>query len=263
MPLDDGATTDFPETDESPEAAVSSNDSGPPVRPTRTTAAQRIAENGEAVSGGRDRLYRQHIFSAHHFSELAQVLEGRGAEDLSAEEKWRHRAFVIGAAFSASAFLEASINELYLELQNLGQSGHPRLPPRELGLLLRVWPDVVGSPVLHKYQVALSISDADNYDESRPPYVDADSLLRLRDGLLSCTPDWDDSRGRHRTLEKRLRTKFPPSNLAPASAPWFPDRCLGAGCAKWAVKTAQAFSDDFCRRMGIPTRARVGREGAA
>jgi hypothetical protein len=261
MSLDDGATTDTPATDESPDSAVSSNDSPPAPRPTRTTAAQRIAE-GEAVIGGRDRLYRQHIFSAHHFSELAHVLEGRGSEDLSAEEKWRHRAYVIGAAFSASSFLEASINELYLELQNLSQSGHPRLPPRELGLLLRVWPDVVGSPVLHKYQVALSISDADNYDESRPPYIDADSLLRLRDGLLSCTPDWDDSRGKHRTLEKRLRTKFPPSSLAPASAPWFPDRCLGAGCAKWAVRTAQAFSDDFCRRMGIPARARVGREGA-
>jgi hypothetical protein len=259
MSLDDGASTDTPPT-ESADAGETGDNGAQPTRRARTTAAQRIAEASETT--GRERLYRQHIFSAHHFAELSQVLEGRGPDDLSTEEKWRHRAYVIGAISSASSFLEASINELYVELQNISQSGHPRLPPRELALLLRVWPDVVGSPVLHKYQVALSISDADNYDESRPPYVDADSLLRLRDGLLSSTPDWEDSRGRHRTLEKRLRTKFPPSALAPTSAAWFPDRCLGAGGAKWAVRTAQAFSDDFCRRMGIPARARVGREGA-
>ena len=64
------------------------------------------------------------------------------------------------------------------------------------------------------------------------------------------------------SLEKRLRTKFPPNALVPAKAPWFPDRCLGAGCATWAVKTVQVFSDDFCHRMGIPTRARVGKERA-
>jgi hypothetical protein len=258
--LDDGATIETPE----PASPASPSDE-PPVsatRPARTTAAQRIAEAGEASTSGRDRLYRQHIFSSNHFAELAQILEGRSADDLSAEEKWRHRAYVIGSVFSASAFLEASINELYLELQNLSQSGQPRLPPRELALLLRVWPDVVGSPVLHKYQVALSISDADNYDESRAPYMDADSLLRLRDGLINSTPDWDDSKGRPRTLEKRLRTKFAPNALASDKVPWFPDRCLGAGCAKWAVRTVQAFSDDFCKRMGIPARARVGREGA-
>jgi hypothetical protein len=125
-----------------------------------------------------------------------------------------------------------------------------------------VWPEVAGSPILHKYQVALSLADADSYDESKPPFLDADSLLRLRDALLSGTAGWDDKRGKHQTLEKRLRTKFPPNALASAKAPWFPDRSLGAGCAMWAVKTVQVFSDDFSHRMGIPTRARVGKEGA-
>jgi len=223
-----------------------------------------VENTGEAevVTGVRAGLYRQHIYSAHLFAERSQALEGRDPGEVPPEDRWRHRAYVTGALFAAGAFLEASINELYLELQNLGASGQPRLPPRELALLSRVWPEVAGSPILHKYQVALSLADADSYDESKPPFFDADSLLRLRDALLSGTAEWDDKKGKRQTLEKRLRTKFPPNALVPAKAPWFPDRCLGAGCATWAVKTVQVFSDDFSHRMGIPTSARVAKERA-
>jgi len=220
------------------------------------------AVEAEVVTGVRAGLYRQHIYSSHLFAERSQALEGREPGDVSSEDRWRHRAYVTGAVFAAAAFLEASINELYLELQNLGASGQPRLPPRELALLSRVWPEVAGSPVLHKYQVALSLADADAYDESKPPFLDADSLLRLRDALVSGTAEWDDKRGKRQTLEKRLRTKFAPNALVSPKAAWFPDRCLGAGCATWAVKTVQVFSDDFSHRMGIPTRARVGKERA-
>ncbi len=79
----------------------------------------------------------------------------------------RYRAFVTASILTAAAFLEASINELYVELQNLTQAGHPRLPQRELALLRRVWPGVLGSPVLQKYQVALSVADADSFDEEQ------------------------------------------------------------------------------------------------
>ncbi len=219
-------------------------------------------EATEVVGAARERLYRQHIYSANLFAERARALETGKPGEVSQEDQWRHRAYVTGAVFAASAFLETSINELYLDLQNLTQSGQPRLPPRELALLSRVWPEVAGSPILHKYQVALSLADADSYDESKPPFLDADSLLKLRDALLSCKVTWDDKRGKPQTLEKRLRTKFPSNALAPAKAPWFPDRCLGAGCASWSVKTVQLFSDDFCHRMGIPTRARVAKERA-
>lgn len=214
----------------------------------------------EVATTTRERLYRQHVYSAHLFAERANALEGKEPSEVSEEDRWRHRAYVSGALFAAAAFLEASINDLYIEMQNLTQSGQPRLPPREQAVLSRVWPEMSGSPILHKYQVALSLADADAYDENKPPYIDADSLLRLRDALMSCSPEWDDKKGKRQTLEKRLKNKFLPNTLASSGDPWFPDRCLGAGCAIWSVKTVQTFSDDFCHRMGIPIRARVGRE---
>ena len=226
------------------------------------SAAEKNGDD-EGIPGGREGLHIQHFYSAHHFAETAHALETRGEDQISAEERWWHRAYVTGAVFSAAAFLEASINELYREFQELNEAGEPRLPARTNAALQRVWPEVTGSPVLHKYQVALSIADADSFNESKAPFVEADSLIRLRDALLSSTEEWDDTKGKRRSLEKRLRTKFPPNPFVSVDVPWFPDRCLGAGCARWAVRVAQAFSDDFCRRMGIPARARVGGEGAA
>lgn len=251
MPLDDERAIDI-------EFAADA-----PIEHDPAAGHEEDEDSAEPGAAARDRLYRQHIFSAHHFAQSSQAIEAGERSETTPDVLSRYRACVTASILTAAAFLEASINELYVELQNLTQAGHPRLPQRELALLRRVWPGVLGSPVLQKYQVALSVADADSFDENRPPFTDAEGLLRLRDALLICTAEWHDSRGRHRTLEKRLRTKFPPSPLVGDDRPWFPDRCLSAGCANWAVRTAQAFSDDFCRRMGIPARARVGREGAA
>ncbi len=227
-----------------------------PVHGVPVAGTELSAPTPEEQSESRERLYRQHLFSADHFASAAQELERREQGALTGEEICQHGAFVTGAVFSAAAFLETSITDLYLELQKLGEAhGNIR---RELAMLPRAWPEIAGAPVLHKYQLALSVADADQYHESRSPFVDADSLIHLRDALLDYTPDWDDKRGRPHSLEKRLHSKFEPNPFAAPGAPWFPDRCLSAGCANWAVRAAQFFSDDFCHRMAIPARAEVG-----
>jgi len=209
----------------------------------------------EEISEARERLYRLHMFSADHFATSAQVLEERGPGSLSDEEICTHGAYVTGAVFSASAFLETSITDLYLELKKLSEERSNIR--RELAMLPRVWPEITGAPLLHKYQLALSVADADQYNTNRSPFFDADSLIKLRDALLDYNEEWDDGGGRHHSLEKRLLAKFPPNPFAPENSPWFPDRCLSAGCARWAVRAAQFFSDDFCHRMTIPARAQV------
>ena len=127
-----------------------------------------------------------------------------------------------------------------------------------MSLLINAWPQIVASPVLQKYQIALSVTDADPYNEDVSPFAEAECLVRLRAALLSYPADWDDARGRHQVLEERLKDAFPPSPLVSSSRPWFPDRCLSAGCAKWAVKSVQVFANDFYKRMALPGRAIVG-----
>jgi hypothetical protein len=227
--------------------------------PDRTSAPRggRAGYAGEDATWSRDRLSRHHIISAHNFADEAAKIEQEDPGEIPLEEKWRYRAYVTAAVLSAAGFLEASINELYLELQKVTQSEDSHLRT-ELSLLVNAWPQIVTSPVLQKYQIALSVTDADPYNEFVAPYSDAESLMRLRAALLSYSPEWDDSRGKHQVLEERLKDAFPASPLVSSSRPWWPDRCLSAGCARWAVKSVQVFANDFYKRMALPGRAIVG-----
>ena len=227
--------------------------------PDSTSAPRggRAGYAGEDATWSRDRLSRHHIISAHNFAESAGQIEEEDPGETPIEEKWRYRAYVTAAVLSAAGFLEASINELYLELQKVTQSEDSHLR-HELALLVNAWPQIVTSPVLQKYQIALSVTDADPYNEEVSPFAETECVVRLRSALLSYTPDWDDARGNRQVLEERLQGAFPASPLVSASRPWFPDRILGAGCAKWAVKTVQVFANDFYKRMALPGRPLVG-----
>jgi hypothetical protein len=36
---------------------------------------------------------------------------------------------------------------------------------------------------------------------------------------------------------------------------WFPGKSLGAGCAQWAVDTAEQFNTELCSRLGMRSGA--------
>jgi hypothetical protein len=76
----------------------------------------------EEVSDSRERLYRQHLFSADDFARSAKEIEERGPGAVTDEEICRHGAYVTGAVFAAAAFLETSITDLYMELKKLSES---------------------------------------------------------------------------------------------------------------------------------------------
>ena len=98
------------------------------------------------------------------------------------------------------------------------------------------------------------VADAEPFDEGRSPFREVDGLVALRDALVHGRHEWRDSHGRRQNLERRLRAKFPHNALAKEGDPEFPDQLLGAGCAMWAVRVAEKFSNEFCQRMAIPTR---------
>lgn len=207
-------------------------------------------EMGEGSSIPREPLSSQHLMLAHQFAKAAQALEDPRREKLTTAEKWQHRGDVTAAIFSAAAYLEDLISELYVNMRNL--------PRPKLVKKLRASSSPEASSVLNKYQLALSVSDGDPFDQNNSPYFDAESLFRLRDALVNYLNFRPTGR---RGLSNRLDGKFPLNPYAPHGARWFPDRCLGAGCAKWAVSTAEVFGDDFRRRMGIPARPRINRAG--
>src|SRR5688572_1580636 len=222
----------------------------------RRLRTQAVTAAPAGPPGGIEHSFqREHLLAASYFVAMAKRIESRGAAAVGAEGMTRHRASVTGAIVSSVAFLESSINELYLEFQRAGDDGSA-IPTRAHTQLETLWPSADGAPLMLRYQVALQSVDAERFNERRSTYKNVERLLELRDALVHHQPERHDERQRHQSLQRRLRTCFAPNTLLPARARWFPDMCLGAGCATWALRSAEAFSDEFCRRMGIPSRVR-------
>jgi hypothetical protein len=192
-----------------------------------------------------------HLWAAEHFVRLAAEVEvvhaGKPRFDIG------HRAYVTNSVLSAVAFLEAAINEVFDDVtDNHGYMG--ALTDECARLLAGLWSGDNGGtverwPILDKYQVALHCSGREAFSRGSPPYQDAKLLVDLRNELTHARPKTRVS-GEMDKLSKALEGRFKPNGLMENSGnPYFPDHCLGVGCANWGVKTARAFADDFFGRM--------------
>jgi len=199
---------------------------------------------------------RQHFRAAEFFAESAAALErdilaADGDDEIG---KSRHRAFVSGAVVSAVMGLESCINEIYLDARDKSTK-LAELDESEMDLLALWWPEIESRPILLKYQHALLLLDRPCFSKGDNPYQDADHLIHLRNALTHYKPEWDDSLDRHANVESRLTGRFELNPLSTKNAQWFPDQCLGSGCAKWAVSTSEGLVSVFCAKLGIAKRA--------
>jgi hypothetical protein len=64
-------------------------------------------------------------------------------------------------------------------------------------------------------------------------------------------------------MEERIRGKFVDNRLMEGSGnPWWPDHCLGHGCAEWAARSALVLADQICGDLGIkPNYQRIADKG--
>ena len=197
---------------------------------------------------------KQHHWTARNFSEEAAHIENFST-NLSKVDGRRHRAYVTGAILFAVAALEASINEFYLEAQDRDKNTLSGLNDSQLSVLANQWVNFKPFfPVLKKYQEALKSVGQKEFDQSRNPFEDTDSLVYLRNALIHYKPEWDDEAKVHQKIKARLHKKFSLNTFSKPKSLWFPHQCLGAGCAKWSVDTIESFMLEFCKVLGIPNR---------
>lgn len=201
----------------------------------------------------------RHLEHARDMAVAAQDIESR---ELAAENK-RHdaqQAHVIAAVIFSAMTLEASINELFTEcaLFPFGEQARD-LPTTVQKRMKEIGERSIGRQarlrVLDKFDLALMLADKETFDSSRPPYQDAAALIDMRNELIHHVPEWKvvgtteiDEASR---VGKKLNGKFPLNPLAVEGDALFPEKCLGAGCARWAVITAADFLCEFYTRMGI------------
>jgi len=165
-----------------------------------------------------------------------------------------HNGFVLSAIVLSGAFLEAAVNEFFQDAhdEHLPPDGYlAPLPRRAIRGMAAVWrgtKDGRRLSTIEKWQLMLVLAEKEPLEDGRAPYQYAALVFDLRNIIVHYRPEAlaMDEVFPHR-LETRLRGKFAPNALwAGASDPWWPNHCLGHGCARWAVTSVVAFADRVC-----------------
>ena len=228
------------------------------MKKDKTVKVEMAKEKDTVHSGSvamRDYYSSNHLWAARHFARLAADIE-KAHTGTSKFDK-THRSYVTGSILATVGFLEAVINELFQDVADRHDSYIEPLDARCTEQLAGLWETSEGSSVadwstLDKYQTALLCCGKEIFDKGKAPYQDARVVIRLRNTLVHFCPK--TQRGDYLSkLSEALKSKgFPSSRLMSGSGnPYFPDHCLGAGCANWAVEAVYKFTDDFFERIGV------------
>jgi|SRR5579864_2132728 len=194
---------------------------------------------------------RQHLEAARHFADSAVAIESEA--NLTERHRSAHRAYVTGAVICSVAFLEASINEFYLEAVTPDQNSLQGLIAQQLAILAEFWKIVErNSPILNKYQIALVACGAQAFDKGQDPFQSVDAIIDIRNALIRYRPEPSDDLRVHRGIENRVRGRFQLNPLGIPGSLWFPHLCLGSGCASWAILQVECFHEGVLPKAKYP-----------
>ncbi len=195
-----------------------------------------------------------HLWAAKHFLETSKQIE-ESITELPAIDM-RHRAFIINSIFSSVAFAEAAINEIFQDALDNHHSYIGSLGRDKIELLADYWrmteiENKSHISILDKYQLVLRFCGIAPFRKDKNPYQDANLTIKLRNALIHYKPESFSPDKPHK-LGNQLQWKFPQNNLMSKSGnPYFPDKCLGYGCANWSCKSIEKFTDLFFQRLDI------------
>lgn len=203
--------------------------------------------------------------TAFLFAERAKRVEITPPADLF-ERFVLHESLVKSSLLSSVCALESTINEWFSYPDEIATEPRP-----EIGLRIQqLWslgvPRTASFQILQKYQIGLALTRQPIFEEGQEPYQSARLLVELRNWLVHYEPTWEPIPAHEETghfqphkLVRRLRGKFEPNPLCAPHAPFWPLKCLGAGCALWAAEAAFALMDGFFARCDPKSASRMDR----
>jgi hypothetical protein len=215
----------------------------------------------------RDCFSVRYIQSAVLLCRLGYQIERefQESEERSQEPILRHEAFILNSVLSSVAFLESTVNELHADA---AEDAYFYADEKNEALLKTIgegWRNERNfdhAPVLSKYQKILAIAGKPPFDKNDQAFANVQNLVLIRNHLMHYKREWVVVRGSgpagestettSERFEKTLKKKFAINPLATKNQPFFPDKCLGHGCAEWAAINCLIFTDTFFQRLGLP-----------
>ena len=205
----------------------------------------------------------KHLGTAHILGQECHAIECAQEPSDWQQILDRYHAFAIGAVLASVAGLEAAINELFLdaiECQSPGGASEQLkgLDASVVASLAALWKSGVDKlGTLEKYNVALVLAGHPVMERGAQPWQDAAWAIKLTNHLVHHKPqtEWLGDRSRPEREQKKplligLHGKFNESPFAKTADPFFPKKCLGAGCASWALSSIKEFLGVFHGQLG-------------
>jgi len=221
---------------------------------------------GEIVIRFRDCFSVRYIQSGALFCRFGYALEEeyRKTGTLPEEKRLEHEAFTLNALFSTVAFLESTINELWSDAADNAYFFADKRAEALLQEIGEKWKNenyFDRTPLPAKYQKILEIGKKPVFSEYDPDFSGVRDLISIRNYLMHYRREWvviragnasgEQLESQAEKFDRLLANRFAENPFAPKNLPFFPERCLGHGCAEWAVLTSLSFTDRFFSILGL------------
>ena len=223
--------------------------------------------DGESIIRFRDCFSVRYIQSAALLCRLGYEIEKEYEKtgQISPEFLLRHEVFILNSLLSSVAFLESTINELYADAADDAYYFMDEKKEALLRTIREQWKNKKNfdrAPMISKYQKILDIAGKIKADEHDTDFSDVRNLIEIRNYLMHYRREWvivqkgpgagKSEETQAEKFEKMLKNKFLENPLAQKNQQFFPDKCLGHGCAEWAVCTSIRFTDEFFKNLELP-----------
>lgn len=220
-----------------------------------------IGRAREVDTAGRLRIVTRPNFSSHLMASSATLADhAKEIEDShSGEPRFdvAHRGYVVSSIISAVSFLEAMINELFQDAYDDHTPKNGAITPLEINtrhLMAEYWRATdsgIRGGTLDKCQALLRFTGAEVLQKDTNPYRDALYAIQLRNAIVHFRPQDLSSDVPHK-LQDRLKGKFADNQMMEDSGnPWWPNKCLGWGCARWSLEAVTELADHLVKTTGV------------
>lgn len=204
-----------------------------------------------------------HMLSASFFARLSFKIEKKYTQPLSELLQVKHRAYTVGAIMAAVASLDATINEFLMDAED-GLLPSKLFDVDSTKMLSLYYNEIRGKSeyLLSKFKKASRIINNTKLGDKNMRR-NLCYLIKIRNRLIHYEPEWDNNQEVHKEIENEFKNKFGLNPFAAEDSVFFPWKCLGHGCAEWAVILSIKTIDTFYSNIKLPSILNIRRNRLA
>lgn len=193
----------------------------------------------------------QYLRASDFFANEASGIESIDPKKVSEKEMSKHKAFVAGGIMQAAAAMESAIRDVvqhgpgsYLGSNGTDEGAKSTLMANRKALSK--------GPIVDRASGILKLLSKPGFDTQSQAYRDGKLLIIVRNELLHYESRSGMEMDKMETIDSFRRLNLPKPPFVAESSNFFPHHFLSASCARWAIKSSEAFLRDFFGLLGFP-----------